>query len=100
MQIDVVDITGEEARAHQRLLHGHARAQSFGMRSGHVVSIAAFADTEQRDRIRRPAVCFFLQQYHACAFADGNAIAISVEGAASDRGEQAERAKAIQRGET
>ena len=64
-----------------------------------MVSIAAFADAEQRDRIRHPAVRLFLQQYHASTLADGNTVAIRVEGAASDRGEQAERVEPIQRGE-
>ena len=95
MQIDVVDRTGVEARGAECRLHGAACAMSLGVRRGHVVRVARFADAQQQNSVAVHAVRWAFEQSKGRGLTDRNPVACDVERAARQRRRQLQRVEAL-----
>ncbi len=85
VSVDVVDLVGRDACDLERVLHGAEAAFAFGSHAGHVEGVGRHAVADDFGEDLCTASLGELKLFEdedACAFADDEAVAILVEGAA------------------
>jgi hypothetical protein len=97
VEIDVVDIGRRKPGAVQGALHGRLCPEALRMGCRHVKGIAALSDAEQPHGAGRDSDP--LQQRESRALADGQAIALRIEGAARSVGGELQGVKTIEGGQ-